>query len=132
MQTSFDKHACGYTLLELLIVVALIGILATLAIPSFQASAIKAREVALRHNLFTMRTLLDQHYADTRSYPQSLEGLVETGYLRQIPVDPFTKSADTWQLIFENDLEADVQSGIFDIHSGSDLVASNGTPYNQW
>ena len=132
MQTEFGRQENGYTLLELLIVVAIISVLATLAIPSFQASAVKAREVALKHNLFTMRTVLDQYYADTQSYPESLEKLVETGYLRQIPIDPFTKSADTWQLIFDDNTEEDIQSGIFDIHSGSDLVATNGTPYNQW
>lgn len=122
----------GYTLLELMIVVAIAGILVTLAVPSFQRSAVKAREAALKQNLATIRTVLDQHYADQGSYPQSLEAVVEAGYLRQIPVDPFTKTADSWQLVFEENAEEDEAGGIFDVHSGSDLVAIDGTAYNEW
>ena len=122
----------GYTLLELMIVVAIAGILVTLAVPSFQRSAVKAREATLKQNLATIRTVLDQHYADQGIYPQSLDALVEAGYLRQIPVDPFTKTTDSWQLVFEETTEEDQESGIFDIKSGSDLVAIDGTAYNEW
>lgn len=117
----------GFTLVELMIVVSIIGILATIAVPSYQTSLIKARETVLRHDLFTLRDLLDQHRADKGKYPPSLEGLVAAGYLRAIPKDPFTNSATTWQEITEP-----TEGGVFDIYSGSDLVGTNGTPYNKW
>ncbi len=117
----------GFTLVELMIVVSIIGILATIAVPSYQTSLIKARETVLRHDLFTLRDLLDQHRADKGKYPPSLEGLVAAGYLRAIPKDPFTNSATTWQEITEP-----TEGGVFDVYSGSDLVGTNGTPYNKW
>ena len=120
----------GYSLIELMIVVAIIGILAALAVPSFQQSAVKAREAALKQNLQTIRTVLDQHYADREIYPPSLETLVEAGYLRQVPMDPFTESVDAWVIEFEEN--HDEEGGIFDVHSGSDAVSTNGTPYSEW
>ncbi len=120
-------QAKGFTLIELLIVVSIIGILATLAAPSYQASVIKAREAALRQDLFTMRDVLDQHRADQGKYPSSLQALVSGGYLRAIPRDPFTNSATSWQEITEA-----TEGGIFDVFSGSELVGTNGTPYNRW
>lgn len=120
----------GYSLIELMIVVAIIGILVALAVPSFQHSAMKAREAALKQNLQTIRTVLDQHYADKGFYPPSLETLVEAGYLRQVPIDPFTETIDAWVIEFEEN--PDAQSGIFDIHSGSDALSTNGTSYNEW
>ncbi len=129
--SSHNTHT-GYTLLELMIVVAIAGILVTLAVPSFQRSAVKAREAALKQNLFTLRTVMDQHYADHGVYPPTLEALVESGYLREIPMDPFTKSPDTWQTTIEEEEEEGELGGIWDVHSGSDLVALNGTPYNEW
>ncbi len=123
----------GYTLLELMIVVAIVGILVTLAIPSFQQSAMKAKEAALKQNLFTMRSVLDQYYADRGDYPESLEALVEEKYLRAIPVDPFTRSATTWNEIFEEQEEGDDSpAGVYDIKSGSDGLALDGTPYKDW
>ena len=124
----FDlRQAQGFTLIELLIVVSIIGILATLAAPSYQASVIKAREAALRQDLFTMRDVLDQHRADQGKYPSSLQALVSAGYLRGIPKDPFTNSATSWQEMTEA-----TEGGIFDVFSGSDFVGTNGTPYNRW
>jgi general secretion pathway protein G len=117
----------GFTLIELLIVVSIIGILATLAAPSYQASVIKAREAALRQDLFTMRDVLDQHRADQGKYPSSLQALVSAGYLRGIPKDPFTNSATSWQEMTEA-----TEGGIFDVFSGSEFVGTNGTPYNRW
>ena len=122
-----------YTLLELMIVVAIVGILVSLAIPSFQQSAIKAKETALKQNLFTMRAVLDQYYADRGEYPENLEALVEAKYLRAIPVDPLTKSSTTWTAIYEEQEEGeDSPAGIYDIKSGSDEVARDGTPYKDW
>ena len=123
----------GYTLLELMIVVAIAGILVSLAIPNFQQSAMKAKETALKQNLFTMRTVLDQYYSDRGDYPDSLDSLVEAQYLRSIPLDPFTKSSTTWAEIFEEQEEGDDSpSGIYDIKSGSDAIAIDGTPYKEW
>ena len=123
----------GYTLLELMIVVAIVGILVTLAIPSFQQSAMKAKEAALKQNLFTMRGVLDQYYADRGDYPESLETLVEEKYLRAIPVDPLTRSSTTWNEIYEEQEEGDDSpAGVYDVKSGSDGLGLNGTPYKDW
>ena len=86
----------GFTLIELMIVVSIIGILATIAVPSYQSSLVKARETVLRQDLFTLREVLDHHRADQGKYPPSLEGLVSTGYLRALPRDPFTNSSASW------------------------------------
>jgi len=121
------RGAKGFTLIELLIVVTIIGILATMAAPSYQASVIKAREAALRQDLFTIRDVLDQHRADQGKYPSSLQALVSAGYLRAIPKDPFTNSNTTWQEMVDA-----TEGGIFDVFSGSEFVGTNGTPYNRW
>ncbi len=123
----------GYTLLELMIVVAIVGILVTLAIPTFNQSAMKAKEAALKQNLFTLRAVLDQFYADRGDYPESLEALVEEKYLRAIPMDPFTKSTTTWNEIYEEQEEGDDSpAGVYDVQSGSDGMALDGTSYNDW
>ncbi len=121
------RNARGFTLIELMIVVAIVGILATIAVPSYQASLIKARETVLRQDLFTLRELLDHHRADKGKYPSSLDSLVTAGYLRALPRDPFTSMPNSWQQIIEP-----TEGGIFDVYSGSDLVGTNGIPYNQW
>jgi len=121
------QEAKGFTLIELLIVVSIIGILATLAAPSYQASVVKAREAALRQDLFTLRDVLDQHRADQGKYPPSLQSLVGAGYLRAIPKDPFTNSDTSWQ-----EMTDATEGGVFDIFSGSEFVGRNGTPYNRW
>jgi general secretion pathway protein G len=121
------RGAKGFTLIELLIVVTIIGILATMAAPSYQTSVIKAREAALRQDLFILRDVLDQHRADQGKYPSSLQALVSAGYLRAIPKDPFTHSDSTWQ-----EMADATEGGIFDVFSGSEFVGTNGTPYNRW
>ena len=117
----------GYTLVELMLVVSIAGILVTLAEPSFRTTMLKAREAALKQDLFTLREVLDQYRADRGKYPNALGELTATGYIRHIPVDPFTKSNNTWQAILDQN-----QGGVFDVHSGSDLVALDGTAYNSW
>ena len=117
----------GFTLLELMIVVSIIGILATLAVPSYQSSVVKAKEAALRQDLSTLRDVLDQHKADQGKYPPSLTALMSAGYLRGIPKDPFTGSITTWQEISDP-----VEGGVVDIFSGAEFVGTNGTPYNRW
>jgi len=121
------RRSGGFTLLELMIVVAIVGILATIAAPTYQHSVVKAREAVLRQDLFTLRDVLDQHRADQGKYPPSLQALVEAGYLRAIPKDPFTNSEATWQ-----EMTDAVEGGVIDIFSGSEFVGTNGTPYNQW
>lgn len=117
----------GFTLVEMMIVVSIVGILATIAAPSYMASVVKAKEAALRHDLFALRDLLDQHRADQGKYPQSLQSLIEAGYLRAIPNDPFTSSNTTWQEVTDAK-----EPGIIDVFSGSEFVGTNGTPYNRW
>jgi general secretion pathway protein G len=117
----------GFTLLELMIVVSIIGILATLAVPSYQSSVVKAKEAALRQDLSTLRDVLDQHKADQGKYPPSLTALMSAGYLRGIPKDPFTGSINTWQEISDP-----VEGGVVDIFSGAEFVGTNGIPYNRW
>ncbi len=117
----------GFSLIELLVVVTIIGILASIAEPAYHNTVRKAREATLRQDLFIMRDLLDQYRADKGQYPKVLGDLVSAGYLRSMPVDPFTRSNGTWQEIAEP-----AEGGIWDARSGSDLVGSNGLPYNQW
>lgn len=119
----------GFTLIEMMAVIAIIGILASIAVPSFQRSIIRSREASLRNSLFILRDVVDQYYADHGTYPESLEILVEKKYIRGIPMDPFTRSSDTWILIPP---EGEDVSGIYDIHSGSDKISLYGGPYNEW
>ena len=132
----------GFTLVELLVVMAIIGTLAAIAVPMLLNTPIKAKEAALRENLFTFRSCLDQYKADKGHYPESLEVLVQEKYIRKVPIDPFTKSADTWELVFEEadsaesgaggGLPGDEPPGVIDVKSGSDKVGLDGTPYNTW
>ena len=124
---SVDRGEGGYTLLELMIVVTIVAILATLAEPMWQESVTRAREASLRQTLFTVRDVLDQYRADHGKYPQAMAEVVSSGYLRQMPADPFTRSPTTWQ-----EIPSETEGGVFDVHSGSPLVGTDGTPYNQW
>ncbi len=129
-------HQKGFTLIELIIVFALIGILVGLALPQFKTSMIKAKETALKDSLFKMRTLIQQYYTDKNRYPLSLQALVDENYLYRIPVDPLTGKADTWVEVREQptieDIEPGMTVGIVDVHSGSTEKALDGTLYNTW
>lgn len=122
----------GFTLIEIMIVMTIMGILITLAEPTYHAQIVKAREAALKKSLFVMRDVLDQYAADQGRYPDSLQALVAEKYLRSLPVDPFTRSADTWIEVREEVADSGESAGVFDVHSGSDLVALDGTAYNTW
>lgn len=110
-------------------VIAIIGILAAIAAPSFQRSVIRAKEASLRNSLFVIRDVLDQYYADHGNYPESLEVLTQKRYIRAVPKDPFTRTDETWILIAP---EGEGLSGVYDIHSGSDKISLYGIPYNEW
>ncbi len=126
----------GFTLIELIIVFTLIGILVGLGIPQYKYAVKKANEAALKENLFLMRTLLQQYYTDKHKYPISLQTLVDEKYLLKIPLDPITKSMETWmeiqETLLEDDLLEGVIPGIADIRSGSYKRAIDGSIYNTW
>jgi general secretion pathway protein G len=124
----------GFTLIELMIVISIILILISTAIPMYQASIIHARESVLRQNLFTLRSVIDQYSMDKEKAPQSLQDLVDGGYLKMIPMDPMTNSRDTWQTVQEDTLVSvdQDQPGITDVHSGSEAIGSDGVAYSQW
>jgi len=139
----------GFTLIELMIVVSIIGILASIAVPSYQQWVIRAREATLSDTLYNFRKTIDDFYADNGKYPDTLEDLVTKGYLRGLPVDPFTKKNDTWVTVAppltESASPATGSSSsppvtapvketgnVYDVHSGSNLIGTNGVPYNEW
>ncbi len=122
----------GFTLIELMIVITIIGILITLAQPSYNRAVTAAKEAALKENLFILRDAIDQYYADSAKYPPSLTDLVEKKYIRsRVPKDSVTGSAETWSLVYFTD-EQGQQHGIFDLKSGSEAIALDGTRYNEW
>ena len=128
------RRARGFTLIELLIVIALISILATMGVVQYRNSVQSAKEATLRTDLFRMRDAIDQYYADKGKYPSSLDSLVSDGYLRKIPEDPITKSADTWQTVPAEPEPGNTSSdpGIYNIKSGAPGTGLDGTSYSDW
>jgi len=121
------KKNQGFTLLELIIIIVIIGILAAIATPAFKSAITSTKEAALRSDLYIMRDGIDQYKADKKAYPKELEDLVTSKYLRFIPVDPMTQKSD-WKTESSSATEQDV----YDVHSNSDKTGSNGVKYDQW
>ena len=123
----------GFTLIELITVVALVAILAAIALPNYRVAIIQSKEAVLRENLFRLRDLIDQYYVDKGQYPSSLETLVEEGYLRKLPEDPITQSADWTPVYAEPDPDRPAEPpGVYDVKSASELPSLAGTAYNEW
>jgi general secretion pathway protein G len=128
------RRSAGFTMIELLVVLALISILATMGMAQYRNGVVHAREAVLKTDLFDLRDAIDQYYADKGQYPMTLDALVTDGYIRKIPVDPITNTADTWQTVpSEPDPNNPTASvGVYDVKSGSDQTALDGTRYADW
>ena len=124
----------AFTLIELLIVMSIIGILASIVVPSYQRNLIKAREAVLMEDLYQMRRAIDAYFADNIRYPESLDDLVTSKYIRDIPRDPFTQSSETWEEVQPAPtIDGEIaEGGVEDVYSGSDLIGLNGIPYREW
>jgi general secretion pathway protein G len=124
----------GFTLIELMIVISIILILVSIAIPMYNQSIVRAKEAVLHQDLFAMRSVIDQYTMDKGKAPQSLDDLVSAGYLKMIPLDPFTNARDTWQAQPEDVLLTINQDepGISDVHSGASGTGTDGTAYSSW
>jgi general secretion pathway protein G len=134
LTTPIRKSENGFTLVELMVVMLIIGILAAVAIPSFVAAIRSAKEAALREDLHVMRDAIDSYTMDKNKAPQSLDDLVQDGYLKKVPDDPMTRSSDTWVPDTSDAMYSidETESGITDVHSGSTEVGSDGQPYSSW
>src|SRR5450755_1754292 len=124
----------GFTLIELMVVISIIVILMSVAIPRYQASILRARETVLRDDLYTLRSVIDEYTLDKQKAPQNLQDVVDAGYLKQLPKDPLTSSRESWVPVTDDSIMSPDQSqpGIVDVHSGSDQNSSEGTAYSTW
>lgn len=128
------RDARGFSLLELIVVMAVLGILVVYALPAYEDATTRAREAVLKEDLMKMRQALEDYMTDKGLYPESLDDLVAEGYLRQIPVDPITKSPDTWEVEYApwNMVDLGTPAGIWDVYSGAEGDGLNGVPYAEW
>ena len=128
------KRLRGFTFVELMVVVTIMVILISMAIPIYNRAIIRSKESVLKNNLFTIRTVIDNYTYDKQKAPQSLQDLVTEGYLTKIPIDPMTASNQSWRTVMEDAAQSVSQSepGIFDVNSGSDKMALDGTAYRDW
>jgi general secretion pathway protein G len=133
-RSKFGPKIAGFTIIELMIVIAIIAILAAMAVARYEHSIWRAREAVLRDDLFTLRSCIDQYTLDKQKAPQSLDDLVSAGYIKAVPKDPITNSTGTWVTEQEDSLMAVDQTapGIVDVHSGADSESTEGTPYSSW
>jgi general secretion pathway protein G len=124
----------GFTIIELMIVMAIVAVLVSIAVPIYQKTIIRSKETVLKQNLFTIRICIDEYTYDKGKAPSSLQDLVTEGYLRQIPTDPMTGNNQTWRVINEDASTTVNQSepGIYDVRSGAEKKSLEGTPYSEW
>jgi general secretion pathway protein G len=129
-----SRRRLGFTFVELMVVITIVVILITMAIPIYNNTIRRSKETVLKQNLFTLRTVIDNYTFDKQKAPQSLQDLVSDGYLREVPYDPMTGSNTTWRTVMEDSMQSVSQSepGIFDVKSGSDKMGLDGTPYADW
>ena len=129
-----NRRRGGFTLIEMMIVMAIIVILIAVAVPFYQKAIIRAKESVLRNNLFALRQSIDEYTFDKQKAPQNLQDLVSAGYLRDVPQDPMTQKNDTWKIIMEDAAQAvnSTEPGVFDVRSGSDKISLEGTHYSDW
>jgi general secretion pathway protein G len=124
----------GFTMIELMIVMAIVVILVSIAVPLYQKALLRAKESVLKNNLFTMRTVIDEYTYDKQKAPQQLQDLVTEGYLKEVPIDPIAGNNTAWRIVMEQAMQSVSQTepGIFDVKSGSDAKSLEGTPYSEW
>ena len=126
--------ARGFTMIELMIVMAIVVILISIAVPLYQRALLRAKESVLKNNLFTIRTVIDEYTYDKQKAPQNLQDLVTEGYLKEVPIDPIVGNNQSWRIVMEQAMQSVSQTepGIFDVKSGSDAKSLEGTPYSEW
>jgi len=124
-----SRGAGGFTLIELLVVMSIIALLLTIAVPRYFHTLENSRETVLKQDLSVLREAIDKHFGDYGQYPDSMTALVERRYIRAVPVDPFTRSADGWQMVVSEDAD---HPGIRDVHSNAEGKGSDGLPYREW
>lgn len=124
----------GFTIMELMVSMAIVLVVISVAVPLYQKAVIRARESVLRQNLFSLRTVIDEYTYDKQKAPQQLDDLVKEGYLRQIPLDPIVGNNRSWKIIMEDagSSASQTEPGIFDVRSGSEKTSLEGTAYSEW